>query len=205
MCPDVLNTVYIAWPRGSTYVSVAPSGLGPLGYCVIGVGEGTRVPDSMQMAGSGACSGRRGRELPGLLHHCHSSPPLLSPWGSLQPSSLRWKALAFLGGLKIAEFLTHAWTKSSLGLRTTVTEWLSVGPASEGGFFKPRKGIAHPLLNRNSLRGPSQGLGQMLSLLCLALRLPFLSAVSLAGAFYGLTVSPRLLKMETCSQSGRIR
>lgn len=182
-----------------------PVALGPLGTVSEVWVRAQEFLIQCRWLGVGPALGGGEGSFPVFITTATPPPPLLSPWGSQQPSSLRWKALAFLGGLKIAEFLTHAWTKSSLGLRTTVTEWLSVGPASEGGFFKPRKGIAHPLLNRNSLRGPSQGLGQMLSLLCLALRLPFPSAVSLAGAFHGLTVSPRLLKMETCSQSGRIR
>lgn len=121
------------------------------------------------MAGGGACSGRRGRE---------------------QHRPLRWKAPAFLGEFKIAEFLTHTWAESSLGLWTTVTEWLSAAlPPRRGqlglavkSFSKTKKGLALPLLNWNSLRGLLQSPGQTCCHLSSALLFP--SPVTLAGALH---------------------
>lgn len=68
------------------------------------------------MAGNGACSWRRGREFPSPHWFCTSlSLVAASSTAPLEERAFLWEA-------DIAEFLTHAWAESSLGLWTTVTK-----------------------------------------------------------------------------------
>lgn len=147
-----------------------------------------------------------------------------APWSSLalhfslppesqQHSPLRWKA--FLGEVEITEILTHAWDESSLGIWTTVTEWLPVGPVSKEGSFgwlsslspnEKRDCTSCSKLEQPEGTVPGSGTDTQLLIICPAPLLPSLLAVSLDNAGHSPTrFSQAMLKMGTFSLSGRIR